>query len=292
MSTTDIVQQTPVSTGFSTAEVLECDESGQYVRVSTTANWDTPSCWARLATGPLRPVVGDQVLVAGGNSDDMYVIGCLSPPSSARLTTEHGTYAECKTNSDGHETVCVMTKENELLFEHDPHKGVTRVAVPEGSLELATKQGDLVLSSAGNVRITGGAVDVRARHRLTLGVIDTLGRAKSWFRMLQDRLQAGGTNLELEVENTEVHSHSTRVSSNEISVEAKRLTVTAEQLESTAETRIEQSGSVYQTVVDLLQQQTGRLRTYVSGLSHFHSKRAYFSSEETFNIDGDKVNLG
>jgi len=278
---------------FVTAEVLETEDRGQFVRVSASGQWDEPDFWARLATGPLsRPCVGDQVLIAGAGSTEAYVIGCLTPPAADRLTSANGTYAECCKDQSGHEVVRVLTRNDELMFEYDPEKQVTRVAVPQGSLELMTAKGDLTLNAAGTVRIAGSAIEITARRRLSMAVVNAVGKAKSWFRMLEGRLHTGGAKFDLVAEETELNSPTTRLNSNEVSVNAGQVHVEAEHLETAADTRVERSGSVYQTVVDVLQQQTGRLRTYVSGLSHFRSKRAYFSSEESFNIDGDKVNLG
>lgn len=292
MSTTETPTSSAMLSQLVTAEVLGYDATGQNVRVSLSSGWDETTLWARLATGPnIRPQVGDQVLIAGNASEQLFVIGCLSPPCKKRVMTDEGTFAEC-TSSDGHETVRVVSKDNELLFEHDPARGLTRLAVPKGALELTTASGDLILNSAGQVRISGAVVDVRARQQLSLQVLDVMGKAKSWFRLLQDRLQSGGQKLEVDVDESVVRSRSSRLTSDELAVTATNVSVCAKRLESNATTRIERSGNVYQTVTDLLQHQVGRLRTYVAGFSHHRSKQAYISAEETINIDGEKVNLG
>ncbi len=293
MTIADLSPTAATASVFVTAQVLETEDRGQFVRVFASGQWNEPDFWARLATGPtLRPRVGDQVLIAGAGSTEAYVIGCLTPPVPGRLTSASGTYAECCKDQSGHEVVRVLTRNDELMFEYDSEKQVTRVAVPQGSLELTTAQGDLSLNAAGTVRIAGSAVEINARRRLSIAVVTVLGKAKSWFRMLEDRLHTGGAKFDLLAEETELNSPTTRLNSNDVSVNAGHVQVEAAHLETAADTRVERSGSVYQTVVDVFQQQTGRLRTYVSGLSHFRSKRAYFSSEESFNIDGDKVNLG
>ncbi|MEQ9406787.1 MAG: DUF3540 domain-containing protein [Fuerstiella sp.] len=293
MATTDIPPAQSESQILVSAEVLETETSGQYVRVGGSGHRKAAHGWARLATGPhMRPQVGDQVLVMGEAPDNLYVIGCLTPPRAERLQISAGVYAERSTSADGSESLRVLSKEDQLLFEIDPDRGRTRVSVPQGTLELNAARGDIVLSAAGAVRVQGTDIDLSAKHRLTMAVTSGVGLAKSWFRMLHDRLQTGGEKIDVTAREADLNITSTSLTSTSVSVKADDYRLTAQHAETTAETLVENSGNAYRTVRNLLQQQVGRLRTYVSGLSHFRSKRAYFSSEETFHIDGDQVHLG
>lgn len=298
MSTTDTLSSSAMMPSVLTAEVLETDTNGQFVRIAVQnslvdTEWHAVDLWARLATGPhVRPEPQDQVLVVGEAPDQLYVIGCLTPPRPQTLKTQSGVYAQRHEKPDGSESLQVLSSDHELLFEADPASGTTRVIIPDGHLQLQAAKGDLLLQSGGTVRVQGQHVELRARHRLTMAVINSVGIAGSWLRMIQDRMQAGGQNLELSAAEADLNLAAARVTSKKVSVQTLDWRLTAERSEVSAETLIERAGNVYRCVRGLVQEQAGRLRTFVSGISHFRSKRAYFSSEETFHVDGEKIHLG
>lgn len=278
---------------FGAAEVMEQDADLNRVRVRTLNSWDEHEGWAQLAVAnAFAPQVGDQVLVAGDLPDDLYVIGCLSPPAPQRLISSGGVYAELGRTSAGDETVRVMSPANQLLFEVNPVTGATKLTIPAGTLELDAVHGDLVLRAGGTVRVEGQKVELRARFKLAMVVSNQLASVTTWFRMLPERLQFGSDQIELSARNAEVKASSVDVTGETMKLHADKFQLKARSAETTAETVIEKAGNVYRTVRELAQLQAGRFRTLVSGISHFRSKRAYFSSEETFHIDGDQVNLG
>ncbi|MFH1844617.1 MAG: DUF3540 domain-containing protein, partial [bacterium] len=65
-----------------------------------------------------------------------------------------------------------------------------------------------------------------------------------------------------------------------------------DRVERISKTVIEKACNVYRTVEQLTQLRTGRLRTLVETSYHFKSRKAYMKSEKSFNIDGEKINLG
>lgn len=293
MSMTEHSERYSVASLIGQGEVLELDAAGENARVSRGNAWDAPEGWARVAVGSCPALqVGDQVIVAGELPDDQYVIGCLTAKPPRRLTTSSGVSAECVMNAGGQETLRVLSPRNDLLFEFDAATGSTRVAIPEGPLELSAGRGDLILRSTGTVRVQGETVELHARSRLALSVSRSLAAVGTWLQMIPDRLNLGSDRVEFSAKQGEATVTRARVRCDSVSTEATQYRLQAEKIETVAETVIERSGNVYQTVRDLVQTQTGRLRTYVAGLSHFRSKRAYFSSEESFNVDGEKINLG
>lgn len=293
MSMTESPLRPAVTGSLGPAEVLEIETSGEFIRVRREGSWQLPDGWARIAVANCPALAaGDRVLVAGEQADELYVIGVLSCVRPERLQTSRGFYAERGRNSDGGDTLRVLTGRNELLFEVDPATGATRLAIPSGSLELVASQGDLVLKAGGTVRVEGHSVELHARHRLALAVTQGIAAMSTWLRLLPQSLQVGSQRVELSAGHSDIKVSSAAVSSEQISVETENYQLKAARVETVAETVIERSGSVYRTVRDLLQLQTGRFRTYVAGLSHFRAKRAWFSAEETIHLDGDKVQLG
>jgi hypothetical protein len=293
MTMTESTLRPSVSGSLGPAEVLEPDTTGEFVRVRRQGSWELADGWARIAVANCPALsAGDRVLVAGEQADELYVIGVLSCVRPPRLEISGGVYAERGSNLQGGDTLRVLSARHELLFEIDPAAGATRLAIPSGSLELLASQGDLILRAGGTVRVEGHSVELHAQHRLTLTVGRGLAAAGTWLRLLPQTLQVGSQRVELSARHGDVKVSSAAVSGEQISVEAEQYQLKAVRVETMAETIIERSGSVYRTVRDLLQLQTGRLRTYVAGLSHFRSKRAWFSAEETMHIDGEKVQLG
>ena len=218
--------------------------------------------------------------------------GCLTPPEPQRLSSTSGVYAELRPNAAGDDTLQVRSPQNELLFEVDPATGTTRVGIPNGDLELTAERGDLNLRAAGNIRLEGNDIEAKARHRLTLMICDRLKAASTLLKMVPHSLGLSSGKVHVSAEQLESKADATKIAGRRISMTSKSHSVQTERLDTVAETVTENTGNVYRIVRDLVQTQAGRVRTFVRGLSHFRSKRAYFSSEETFNIDGEKINLG
>lgn len=278
---------------FGTAEVVGRDPDSRFALVRHSDDWEVTTFRARLAlgNGPI-PSTGDQVLIAGDAPDDLFVIACLSRPADQRLKTKQGYTAERHQTADGAETLRVLSPDDKLLIELDARDGVTRLRIPSGSVELTTGAGDILFRSAGNLRFEGKAIELHAKQRIALSISSGLSAVGTWLRLLSDRLQVGSEKISLTAREGRLQMDKARVTSDDLAVEADRCHVKARHAETVAETVVQRSGNVYCFVRDLMQNQAGRLRTYVSGLSHFRSKRAYFSSEETFNVDGEKINLG
>lgn len=279
---------------FGSAEVAELDDSGEFVRIFRPGKWDERSVWARLSVGNTneRVGIGSQVLVAGESTDELYVLSILSSPRERRITTTAGLSAVCSNDGHGFECLRVVNANDELLFEFDTATGNTRIAIPSGQLEIMVAHGDLNLRAAGTVRLIGNAVELNAFSKISLSVSQSLAAAQSWLKLLPGRLRIGGERLEVTSQYAEIATTRTALSSTDLAVNSERCKLVTGRLETVTETLIEHTENAYRTVRELLQTQAGRLRTYVSGMSHFRSKRAYFSAEESFNIDGEKINLG
>jgi len=87
--------------------------------------------------------MGQEVLLAGDNADELYVIGVLAPPKTREP-------AEFNTRPD------------EVQFEYDPRSKKGRLSMPHGSLDLVAEEGDINLRAAKNVRIDGHSVEMNS----------------------------------------------------------------------------------------------------------------------------------
>ena len=66
----------------------------------------------------------------------------------------------------------------------------------------------------------------------------------------------------------------------------------APRLETEAQTVVSKAANVYQTVEDLTQLQTGRMRTLVEGSCHLKARDAFLKAEQDFKVDGEQIHLG
>jgi hypothetical protein len=140
---------------------------------------------ARIAVQHLTHLgEGDEVLVAGSNLNELFVIGIiasLAAPNEEVLKTTSGAYASLSPSaSSPDKKIQVYSPCNELLFEYDPVKGQAKVNVRKGDLELCTEDGDIRLNSANAVQINGHAIDMNSK-KLTANV----GYAKLVFDRLE-----------------------------------------------------------------------------------------------------------
>ena len=73
---------------------------------------------------------------------------------------------------------------------------------------------------------------------------------------------------------------------------ARKILLAAQRLETRAETVVEKAANVYQTVEELTQLQTGRMRTLVDGSCHLKARDAFLKAEQDFKVDGNQIHLG
>lgn len=73
---------------------------------------------------------------------------------------------------------------------------------------------------------------------------------------------------------------------------AGKISLVAHRLETQAETVVEKAANVYQTVEELTQLQTGRMRTLVKGSCHLKARDAFLKAEQDFKVDGEQIHLG
>ena len=74
--------------------------------------------------------------------------------------------------------------------------------------------------------------------------------------------------------------------------EAELTLVDSRRIETNAESIVENSGSVFRSVTDLLQQTTGRMKSIVRSMYHVRCGNAVMKADDDFKIDGDQIHLG
>jgi len=73
---------------------------------------------------------------------------------------------------------------------------------------------------------------------------------------------------------------------------AQKISLEAHRLETRAETVVAKAENVYETVEELIQVQTGRMRTLVKESCHLKARDAFLKAEQDFKVDGEQIHLG
>jgi len=218
---------------------------------------------------------GDTVLVAGDEAGELYVIGVLDrvhPPVSAgrKLVLENGTLAEVDRSAEG-ERLQVRSPSGEILFEHDPSAGKTRVHVPSGDLEFVARDGDIRFASARDIRFV-------SRRSIELG---SLGEIK-----------VGAPEIEVVARNGEIRIEDARYAGKRFRGTVGQVRLVLGRMETVARDVVEKARNVYRTAEGLFQTRAGRMRTLVGTTLQMKAERAFLKSKEEFKIRAGKIHLG
>ena len=216
-------------------------------------------------------------------------------PLQNRINAKNGAWATL-TEEDGAERLQVFSATNELVFEFDPEKGITRVIIPTGDLELVTQNGGIKLDAAKDVSISGENVDISANAQLSLNVIDTtkalLRPIGSTLRLLPEKLKLGSQQLELAAQQARIDVQELRYRGERFDGIIEQSLLVAEKVETVAKSLIQKSENFYSTVKKLSQYRSGRVRQLVEGTLHVKSKKALHKTEEDFKVRAEKIHLG
>lgn len=218
---------------------------------------------------------GDTVLVAGEEAGKLYVIGVLdrvhpTAPPGRKLVLENGVRAEVDTSPEG-ERLRVRSPSGEILFEHDPSAGKTRVHVPSGDLEFVARDGDIRFASGRDIRFA-------SRRSIELG---SLGEIK-----------VGAPEIEVVARNGEIRIEDARYAGKRFRGTVGQVRLVLGRMETVARDVVEKARNVYRTAEGLFQTRAGRMRTLVGTTLQMKAERAFLKSKEEFKIRAGKIHLG
>jgi hypothetical protein len=246
------------------ARVVQTDEKTDRTMVRLGGASVNAEVWALMAiAGAPRLAPGDNVLVAGEDTDEMYIIGILKTTTTPAktITLSGGTSAQAS-GKPGEQTMNVFSQKKELLFEYDEATGTARVNMPTGDLEFVTEKGNISFQSGRDISFHGHQVDMNT-HKI--GVSAQKGDIRIEETVYTGRKLLGNIG------------------------HAKLI---AERLETVAQTMIEKAKNLYQSVDELSQIKTGRMRTLVKKTFHFKAKKAFVKAQEDYKIRAEKIHLG
>lgn len=281
---------------FNPAVVINVVDENGFIAVDFKNQQQTQSVYARLALPLNQPLnIGDEVLIAGDDAENLYVIGILKlvtpAANSARQEIGHGAYIVMG-ESKSSPSLQVFSKRHELLIEYDAASGKTRINIEKGNLELSTQQGDIILDSSQNIRLNANTIDLQSRSNIQLSVKDALGQLISAISIRSQCLKLSSNQLELSAQRTSLYSKSTNFIGEIFKANVKESTLVTETLTTLANTITEKAKNVYRMVEELTQLRTGRMRTLVKNTLHIKANKTYMTSEEDFKVNAEKIHLG
>ncbi len=273
------------------ALVLEIEESGSYIQVQMENVHDNNVARARKAiAGPLHR--GDSVLVMGEDPDHLYIIGLLeqeavNKSSGNSIILEGGTQAA----RDG-QCISVFSRKKELLFEYDEKNGKARINLESGDIEFITRNGNIRFAAGKDILLNGQTIGITSRTGMVMGVLDKLGKLKSALTMKANDLQLNSQEVAIEAQKGNLQINETTITGKKLDANFESSKITTNRLETVAHTIISKAKNIYNTVEQLSQLKTGRMRTLVKNTFYLKSKKSMLKSDEDFKVRADKIHLG
>ncbi len=233
---------------------------------------------------------GSRVLVTTGTRGGAWVTGILDA-GARRVAAREGSFARVVESDEG-ERIQVRSASGELLFEYDPDRGMARLNLPEGGLEVAAPHGDLTFAAGGAVRLRGDTIDLAATSGVRLLVHDAASRVLSALRLGRSSTRLSTKRARIDAEQGELRVDRGRLRGDRMETRVDHLSTRARRIDVSAETVVERFGSLCRRITGLLQTRAGRVRTRVEGAWHARARRADLRTKETFKVDGERIHLG
>lgn len=212
-------------------------------------------------------------------------------PARREVALRNGARAEAEGDGED-EALRVFSDRGELLFEYDAASGKTRVAIPEGDLEIVTKRGGIDFVAAKRIRLfSREPIEIQSLAGVRLAA-SALKGALSRFELLPKRMELASEELEVDAEQGELRIRETRFSGKKLSGWVESAKLAMQRSETVAGTVIEKAKNVYRSVDELAQLEAGRVRTFVSDLYQLRSRTASLKAKQAFKVDGEKIHLG
>jgi hypothetical protein len=276
--------------------VLEIDSASNQARVVLAKAPERRTVWADVSLAGLPDLsLGDTVLVLGEDHGNIYVVGVLSskkdPVPAHRITLDNGAYAQTS-KCDGTQKLQVFSDKQTLLFEYDAEQGKARVDVESGDLEFRVRDGDISFNCSRNISFDGQSIEVRSRSDIRFGIISALGKMLSSMTVQRRSIGLQSPEIQMASQRGDFQIEETEYSGRSVWGRFSTVRLAADKVETLAQNIIAKAKNIYQTVEELTQLRTGRLRTLVKSTYHMKSKNAYLNAEDDFKIKADSIHLG
>lgn len=233
----------------------------------------------------------DEVLVLGDDLDNIFIIGILSSKSSTKIHSKDGAYALLD-DTTGKQSLQIFSNQNELIVEYDTEKNKTKVQSGSGNLEFTLPKGSIAFQSAESLTFKANTINFEGNNKINLAVRDLPGNSASSFSLGRYQARMNSPDLRLTAKNGTIFFNELKIAGKTLFGNLGNLTLKAGKLETNARSIINKAKNMYQTVENLSQLKTGRLKTLIKSSYHIKSKKTVMKSEEDFKIKAERIDLG
>ncbi|MDH5257143.1 MAG: DUF3540 domain-containing protein [Gammaproteobacteria bacterium] len=198
---------------FGPATVIEDEDKQGRVRVRLNQGLNSQTCIATVACSRSHLLLSQvNVLVAGNDTNNLYVIGLLGIPftdamsddkasSDTEIKASNGAFSRVS-KTDTQETLAIYSNKNELVFEYNPVSKQSTVNLPEGDFSLNVKNGNILLNAGKTVEINSDTLNLTSKKLniksfiadMVLGRLETttdtlVENAKNVYRTVKELTQ-------------------------------------------------------------------------------------------------------
>jgi hypothetical protein len=295
ISISDEIQTKLLAGYFGPAKVLDLNKDETYALLGIENGEEQIEAWGKITVSlPQELSFGDVVLAAGKDLDQIYIIGLLNSQSSGKkkIITENGSCVLIE-KENASEKVRLFSAKNELIFEYEPSSGNSRINIESGDLEFITKKGEINFFSEGDINFKSkGSVRIESTNGIKISVKNFFEKIHSSILLDKAKIGLSSPNLNITSRKADVQIEAAKYIGSSFSAVIKHAKLIAGKFENIAGDIVSRARNVYETVEELTELRTGRVRMLVKSTLHFKSKNSYQISEEDYKVNAEKIHLG
>jgi hypothetical protein len=278
---------------FGRATIIELDYPANTARLLIDDQTGMHEIQAQIALsfgGNLQE--GDEVLLAGNDSDSFYIIGILNQhQKKAVIHSKDGSSATLH-EAEGTSLFQICSDSNELLIEYDSQKKTARIFLHEENVEFFAPKGNITFSALKTIQFEGERIQLKGRSEINLTTSNSCNEASSSLSLKQYSSQLNTADITITAKQGRFYLDALTYIGKSLSSKIKGIRLTAEKIETTAVVIMQKARNIYSTVEHLTQLKTGRLRNLIDSTYHLKSKKMILKAEEDVKIQAEKIHLG
>ncbi|MCI5209713.1 MAG: DUF3540 domain-containing protein [Candidatus Electrothrix sp. ATG2] len=229
------------------------------------------------------------MLVAGEDVEHVYIIGVLSTQASVIIRSGNGAFARL---DNDRASLQIFSPHNELIVEYDTAHNKTKLNSLGDNLELNVPTGNMVLNSSESITIQSDSIQLTGRNMISMKVQDQTGHSLTGLSLGNHQAKLSCPDFRVIAKNGDLFVDELRVAGKKIVANLVQATCKIGKLETRAKTLIHKARNMYQSVENLSQLKTGRLKTLIKTTYHLKSKNTVLKSEEDVKVKAKEINLG
>lgn len=212
-------------------------------------------------------------------------------PLGGAITARDGARAEI-VERDGEERLQVRSPQGAVIFEYDPTTGKSTLSVPSGDLALCVPGGNIDLVAGKDIRcFAAGEVAIAGASGASVGA-RAPGAAPAGLRVDPGHVKLHGEGLSVAAARADLRIAEGRYLGSSLSATIDKAQLAFDRLETVAHRVIARARDLYQSVQDLHDMRSGRMRVLVEEALDMKGGSTTIQADGDVRIDGEKINLG